>query len=358
MSKPDLTKKCDEQSCNSYKPNVVYNMAFVLFSSPDSSPASSEELSRLNESIILAQDKWNEITPGLSLRIKLYLINVSRFATTEPIRAVNTFYDYYPLENQNYDAIAFMDTWTNNDYYCSSNNFLKDDVDTLFGINNCSLRQVIFLTSIHNPCSAINNLDAYQIATIIIHETTHHWAVQLPVVFLDGNSSDTSSPASLLDSYKVHWSDYVNSSFDPLGGNLFELNNSTFTVVAHSLRLIWPNENDSKYTFDNMKRLDLELFMMGLKTREEVSNVRLMTNCNNYICSSYHDFSVDDILPINMATITPSLPGDTDGDGIYTWAELEGTLGYKSDPFNKDTNQNGIDDLSEILNGQNPLLCQ
>lgn len=44
-------------------------------------------------------------------------------------------------------------------------------------------------------------------------------------------------------------------------------------------------------------------------------------------------------------------PNDTDGDGISNADELAGTYGYVTDPFNEDTDQDGIDDYTEMVSG-------
>ncbi len=44
-------------------------------------------------------------------------------------------------------------------------------------------------------------------------------------------------------------------------------------------------------------------------------------------------------------------PNDSDGDGITNTDELSGTFGYVTDPFNEDTDQDGIDDYTEMVSG-------
>lgn len=44
-------------------------------------------------------------------------------------------------------------------------------------------------------------------------------------------------------------------------------------------------------------------------------------------------------------------PNDTDGDGISNADELSGAFGYVTDPFNEDTDQDGIDDYTEMVSG-------
>jgi hypothetical protein len=44
-------------------------------------------------------------------------------------------------------------------------------------------------------------------------------------------------------------------------------------------------------------------------------------------------------------------PNDSDGDGISNADELSGTFGYVTDPFNEDTDQDGIDDYTEMVSG-------
>jgi len=44
-------------------------------------------------------------------------------------------------------------------------------------------------------------------------------------------------------------------------------------------------------------------------------------------------------------------PNDSDGDGISNADELSGFHGYVTDPFNEDTDQDGIDDYTEMVSG-------
>ena len=339
--------QCETGTCK-------FKMATLLISIPGF-PATEGNIQDLKTAVNLFEGKWNSITPGIQ-------IDATDFYQFEykptPERgtgpgywraAIPQFYRENPGKKDTYDFITIADTWTEGTWFCdhkiiphrldveiSSENFCGD------GVNTCRFKGLNWLANINKMCGG-SIQDIYWKAGVLMRETVHQWGVIM------GDFSNY-NPLGLTDSLGPHYGrNTVANDFLNVGTDFYSKNTNG---KYENLGLTY------QQFFEAASWHDMTLFQMGLIDRGQVSAIDKVTTCDLTGCS-FESFTIDEVFPKDNALLKEGvLPSnhDSDRDGILNWAELQGVLGYKTNFLTADTDGDGVDDLTEIQNGTNPLV--
>ncbi|MBI4014620.1 MAG: hypothetical protein HY365_01560 [Candidatus Aenigmarchaeota archaeon] len=330
-----------------------YKMATLLVASPDH-PATQRDVDTLKKGMEFFEKTWNKETPGIEMDAADFY-QVEAVTETNPfyyIDPLKKFYNDHPDKKNIYDSFNVVSTWSDPDFYPLAlhwNMPSRADGGSISYVHcgtPCKLRGLTKIRDMKRlaesfavPLTEENYSDvmAHTIGNIMMHETGHVWGIYV---------GDTSDPFEL--TVNGHYRATLDTHWDPLGGGAYAQDaDGSYSLDISGLSAGIPSMWH-----------DFTLFQMGLKKREDVRSIRKMTGCANNRCSGYVDLSVDQVFPKNSATAEPLTlfhGGDADLDGIMNWAEREGTLGYKTDHLNFDTDGDGFGDIEEIKKGASPL---
>ncbi len=164
---------------------------------------------------------------------------------------------YFPIKNDNI-GIGYKNIGT--ELFDNSNEF-----------SSSRLQGIIWMGPDWRVKSEMRGVNS--VLGVLAQETAHRWGCT--IYFKDSSSSNDNISEELLGS-PFHWSFFLNTGASPLGGNKWEdMGNSVFRAIP----------------VDYVGFSQLDLYLMGLISAEEVSPVSLLTNVRDINNLSVYKFS-------------------------------------------------------------------